>query len=95
MREAAGRDPEPTAAVIDSRDVAVPGVYLDGLTALADTEFGDPVRRLGAVVPADAYGTPVSHLQVSLEVRAGFHHALGSRPALSGTRLHELVDALA
>ncbi|KOV58926.1 hypothetical protein ADL00_26060, partial [Streptomyces sp. AS58] len=32
---------------------------------------------------------------VSLEVRAGFHHALGSRPALSGTRLHELVDALA
>ncbi|KOV69433.1 hypothetical protein ADL00_11540, partial [Streptomyces sp. AS58] len=33
--------------------------------------------------------------KVSLEVRAGFHHALGSRPALSGTRLHELVDALA
>jgi hypothetical protein len=34
----------------------------------------------------------VSHLQVSLEVRAGFHHALGSRPALSVACLHELVD---
>lgn len=54
-----------------------------------------PLEAVAKIDLPDAYGTPASHLQVSLEFRACFHHALGSRPALSVARLHELVDALA
>ena len=42
----------------------------------------------------DAYGASVSHLQVSLQVLTRFGHALGHKPPLSVSRLHELVDTL-
>jgi hypothetical protein len=59
---------------------------------------GTPVFPLEAVARMDlpdAYGAPVSHLQVSLEVVARFRHAdLANKSTLSISRLHELVDAL-
>ena len=53
-----------------------------------------PLEAVAKVDLPDAYGTAVSHLQVSLEVVARFRHAGLGKPALSITRLHELVDAL-
>ncbi|MFE6963008.1 hypothetical protein [Streptomyces sp. NPDC057696] len=56
---------------------------------------GVPLEAVARVDLPDAYGTAVSHLQVSLEVVARFRHAgLASESALSISRLHELVDAL-
>lgn len=54
-----------------------------------------PLEAVARIDLPDAYGAPVSHLQVSLEVVARFRHAgLASKSALSISRLHELVDAL-
>ncbi|MGC9537594.1 AlbA family DNA-binding domain-containing protein [Streptomyces sp. UG1] len=53
-----------------------------------------PVEAVAKIDLPDAYGVPVSHLQVSLEVVARFQHALGSSAPLSVARLHELVEAL-
>ncbi|GGX82033.1 AlbA family DNA-binding domain-containing protein [Streptomyces fructofermentans] len=58
---------------------------------------GAPVFPLEAVARIDlpdAYGTPVSHLQVSLQVVARFQHTFGRTVPLSIARLHELIDAL-
>ena len=53
-----------------------------------------PLEAVARIDLPDAYGAPVSHLQVSLEVLARFQHALGRSAPLSVARLHELVDAL-
>ncbi|MFE3775763.1 hypothetical protein [Streptomyces sp. NPDC059122] len=53
-----------------------------------------PLEAVARIDLPDAYGAPVSHLQVSLEVLARFRHALGRTAPLPVARLHELVDAL-
>jgi hypothetical protein len=53
-----------------------------------------PLEAVARIDMPDAYGAPVSHLQVSLEVVARFGHALGGSPPLSVARLYGLVDAL-
>ncbi|MFG2761618.1 hypothetical protein [Streptomyces wuyuanensis] len=53
-----------------------------------------PLEAVARIDLPDAYGVPVSHLQVSLEVIVRFQHAFGRGVPLSVTRLHELVDAL-
>ncbi|MFI1169337.1 helix-turn-helix domain-containing protein [Streptomyces sp. NPDC020801] len=53
-----------------------------------------PLEAVARIDLPDAYGAPVSHLQVSLEVLARFQHAFGRSAPLSVARLHELVDAL-
>lgn len=54
-----------------------------------------PLEAIATIDLPDAYGVPISHLRVSLEVVARFRHALGSSVPLSIARLHELVDSLA
>ncbi|MFF0143335.1 helix-turn-helix domain-containing protein [Streptomyces sp. NPDC005227] len=53
-----------------------------------------PVEAVARIDLPDAYGTPVSHLQVSLQVVARFQHTFGRTVPLSIARLHELIDAL-
>ncbi|MER5564348.1 ATP-binding protein [Streptomyces sp. NPDC002506] len=53
-----------------------------------------PLEAVARIDLPDAYGAPVSHLQVSVEVLARFRHAFGRTVPLSVARLHELVDAL-
>lgn len=62
---------------------------------------GEPPFPLEAIAKVDlpaAYGAPVSHLQVSLEVLVRISHTTSGQPGnlrLSVARLYELVDALA
>ncbi|MER7378446.1 AlbA family DNA-binding domain-containing protein [Streptomyces lanatus] len=53
-----------------------------------------PLEAVARIDLPDAYGAPVSHLQVSVEVLARFRHTFGRTVPLSVARLHELVDAL-
>ncbi|MFF5161546.1 helix-turn-helix domain-containing protein [Streptomyces sp. NPDC000348] len=53
-----------------------------------------PLEAVARIDLPDAYGAPVSHLQVSLQVVARFRHTLGRAASLSVAHLHELVDAL-
>ncbi|MET8102260.1 ATP-binding protein [Streptomyces sp. NPDC005236] len=53
-----------------------------------------PLEAVARIDLPDAYGTPVSHLQLSLQVVARFQHAFGRTVPLSVARLHGLIDAL-
>lgn len=54
-----------------------------------------PVEAVANVALPDAYGTPVTHLVVSLEVMARIRHAgLVTSAGFTVSRLLELVDAL-